>query len=129
MTDEQKTLGRIALDAHVEKLLTYDASAINHGTIMEAWEYAAEAVCAPLLQDIASLQEKLRIREEWIAKLEERLEIDYVYMMDPSNEDGLIRVEVAPEDRCHQIDGISARDSTISLLEDRIRELTDGGWG
>jgi hypothetical protein len=91
---------------------------------MEAWEVSAEAVLAPLLADIASLQEKLRIREEWIAKLEERLEIDHVYMMDPCSEDKLIRVEVRPEDRCHQIDGISARDSTISLLEDRIRELT-----
>jgi hypothetical protein len=125
MTGEQKTPGQIAYEAcnddQLNRMYPWENSQKKH-----MWEASAAAVRAPLLKHIADLQEELRKRGERIAKLEERLEIDHVYTANSNNEDEyeLVRVEVSPEDRDHQIDGISARDSTISLLEDRIRELS-----
>jgi hypothetical protein len=133
MTDEQKTPGQIiydAMDAYYKKhggdvfrRIGDDWVSVPTPLAKAAHEAAAEAVRAPLLKHTEDLQEELRKRGERIAKLEARIEIDHVYMLDPDNEGGLVRVDVPPEERDEQIDGIDARDSTISLLDDRIAKL------
>jgi hypothetical protein len=114
MTAEQKTPGQIAYEAESDYFaakLLFDGTPwdVLEEDERQAYEAAAEAVRAPLLARIA--------------KLEARLEIDRVFRCDPDNTHKFIRVEIPPEERDNQIDGIDARDCTIKLQDARIDKL------
>ena len=78
-----------------------------------------------LKQDYDALQAKVRELEERIQdleaklrKAEERLEIDHEYV--PNNYTGeLERVEVPAQERSKYPDGITCRDATIKLQDER----------
>jgi hypothetical protein len=57
-----------------------------------------------------------------IAKLEARLEIDHAYQWQGEGEE-LVRIEIPPEERSTFPDGITARDATIKLQDERIERL------
>jgi hypothetical protein len=107
-----------------------------------------EGRCAQLLEDAAeeidalgkaldlventSVERLVKIREQdaeierlrgRIAGLEDRLEIDHVWVPDPDNENKLIRKEVPPEEReDFPCDGIDSRNETIKLQDALIKK-------
>jgi hypothetical protein len=73
------------------------------------------------VSDVGRLTQDLKEARDRVAKLEARLEIDHVWV---SQGDGpMERVEIPPEQRDQQIDGIECRDETIKLARDQIEEL------
>jgi len=81
----------------------------------EASEEYARAEWTKDLARLADLEAKLR-------KAEERLEIDHEYV--PNNYTGeLERVEVPAQERSKYPDGITCRDATIKLQDERIEQL------
>ncbi len=57
-----------------------------------------------------------------IAELEQRLEMDREFQFDPEKRE-LVPVDIPPEKRSFDHDGISCRDETIKLLEERIAKM------
>jgi chromosome segregation ATPase len=86
----------------------------------DACARAANAIWL-LRHEITRLTQDLKQARDRVAKLESRLEIDHVWV---SQGDGpMERVEIPPEQRDQQTDGIECRDETIKLARAQIEEL------
>lgn len=76
-----------------------------------------------LLRDkVAELEDENDNLRQRVAELEERLEIDHYFTVDEMTGEK-IRVEVPPDDRVFQYDGIECRDATIKLQDEAIDRL------
>jgi hypothetical protein len=72
---------------------------------------------------IAALQEENERLAVRLQKLEARLEITHEFHSDPNDPNGFIRVEIPPELRENEIDGIECRDATIDLCRQNCGAL------
>lgn len=95
-----------------------DGDVVKRLRVLAAWAHDdGRTLIAAAASDAASEIERLRSR---VSKLEARLEIDHVYkLVDGKTQ----RIEIAPEDRDKQYDGIECRDETIKLLDANIKRL------
>ena len=75
-----------------------------------------------LSNQIKGLEEALIAKDARIAELEARLEMDHCFEFDEEKQD-VVRVEISPEDRSFDNDGISCRDATIKLQDDRMKAM------
>lgn len=81
----------------------------GHAYVPEAEFKTLEARCAEL--------------EREVARCHGRLEIDRQFVM-PKGGNDLVRVEIPSADRPSMIDGITARDTTIKMLDDSVAALS-----
>jgi len=94
-------------------------------TPTEAWKLEKDN--EQLRARIAELEDSLRgmviiaeLKQARIAELEARLEIDHCYQIIDGKQ---TRVEIPPNERGQQPDGIECRNETIKLLDARIIKL------
>lgn len=83
---------------------------------------AAESYGAATLLDLARVTAERDEARAEVERLQERLEIDHVFVLGEADE--MVRKDVPPEERALYPDAIDCRDATIGLQDERIERLT-----